>query len=319
MIGRYEIEIYNARVHYFLTVKRNITILQGYSATGKTELIRMISDYEANGGSSGITVKCDVPCTVLTSIDWEIRLCNIKKHIVFIDETAGFYKSKQFAECVKGSDNYFVIITREDLPQLPYSVEEIYGLKTVSDTAKYKEFKKVYNEMYKLYNLSPLMKVNSDVVITEDSNSGYECFGLIYSDKCISANGKSGIYDLIHSNKEKSQLIIVDGAAFGSEISKIYRYLKANNKIQCVIYAPESFEFIVLEAGVVDVQEDMLIKTYEYADSREYFSWEDFYTSLLIELTKDTPFRYDKSRLGEAYKSLNVLNRIIDVLPEYIR
>lgn len=39
MVGKYDIEVYNKRVHYFLTVKRNITILQGNTATGKTELI----------------------------------------------------------------------------------------------------------------------------------------------------------------------------------------------------------------------------------------------------------------------------------------
>ena len=55
MTGKYDIEIYNKRVHYHLTVKRNITVIQGDSATGKTELLRMISDYENNGISSGIT------------------------------------------------------------------------------------------------------------------------------------------------------------------------------------------------------------------------------------------------------------------------
>ena len=43
MTGKYDIEIYNKRVHYHLTVKRNITVIQGDSATGKTELLRMIS------------------------------------------------------------------------------------------------------------------------------------------------------------------------------------------------------------------------------------------------------------------------------------
>ena len=37
MTGKYDIEIYNKRVHYHLTVKRNITVIQGDSATGKTE------------------------------------------------------------------------------------------------------------------------------------------------------------------------------------------------------------------------------------------------------------------------------------------
>ncbi|SFC65478.1 hypothetical protein SAMN02910398_02793 [Butyrivibrio sp. YAB3001] len=39
MVGKYDIEVYNNKAHYFLTVKRNITILQGDSASGKTELI----------------------------------------------------------------------------------------------------------------------------------------------------------------------------------------------------------------------------------------------------------------------------------------
>lgn len=42
MVGKYEIEVYNNKVHYFLTIKRNITILQGNSATEKTELIRLV-------------------------------------------------------------------------------------------------------------------------------------------------------------------------------------------------------------------------------------------------------------------------------------
>ena len=55
MTGKYDIEVYNKRVHYHLTIKRNITVIRGDSATGKTELLRMISDYENNGISSGIT------------------------------------------------------------------------------------------------------------------------------------------------------------------------------------------------------------------------------------------------------------------------
>ena len=141
MVGKYEIEIYNKRVHYFLTVKRNITILQGHSATGKTELIRLVSEYEQNGASSGITVTCEVACTVLTSVDWELRLGSLEKYIVFIDETASFLKTQRFAELVRGSDNYFVIVTRDDLAQLPYSVEEIYGLRNVSESTKYKSLK----------------------------------------------------------------------------------------------------------------------------------------------------------------------------------
>ncbi|MBR6897300.1 MAG: hypothetical protein IKN24_03935 [Lachnospiraceae bacterium] len=150
MIGKYDIELYNNRVHYFLTVKRNITILQGNSATGKTELIRLIQQYENLGDSSGITLICNAQCRVLMGADWELRLASMHDNIIFIDETAAFLRSKNFAEMVRGLDNYFVIVTRDSLSELPYSVEEIYGLRNVSDSQKYKTYKRVYNEMYKL-------------------------------------------------------------------------------------------------------------------------------------------------------------------------
>ena len=167
MVGKYEIEVYNNKVHYFLTIKRNITILQGDSATGKTELIRLIQEHETNGTSSGITLICDVKCTVLTAVDWELRLSSMNSQIVFIDETAGFLRSQRFAELVKGSDNYFVIVSRDALSQLPYSVDEIYGLRNVSDTQKYKTYKRIYNEMYKLYHLDPQGTKDPEVIITE--------------------------------------------------------------------------------------------------------------------------------------------------------
>lgn len=85
MVGKYDLEVYNHRVHYFLTIQRNITVLQGNSATGKTELIRLINDYNLNGRSSGITVKCKAKCTVLNTVDWEIRLSAMSGTIVFID------------------------------------------------------------------------------------------------------------------------------------------------------------------------------------------------------------------------------------------
>ena len=83
MNGKYDIEIYNNRVHYFLTVKQKITLLRGDSATGKTELLRLIWDQEENGRSSGITIKCDRECTVLTNVDWERRIQSLINHIIF--------------------------------------------------------------------------------------------------------------------------------------------------------------------------------------------------------------------------------------------
>ena len=128
MKGQHHIKISNQKVQFSFAVQRNITIIRGDSATGKTTLVGMLSDYETLGKQSGVTVKCDKPCRVLTSNDWEIRLENIKDSIVFIDEGNKFIKSEDFARAVQNSNNYYVLITRENLPNLPYSIEEIYEI-----------------------------------------------------------------------------------------------------------------------------------------------------------------------------------------------
>lgn len=62
MTGRYRIIVQNRRLHYALEIKRNITIIQGDSATGKTTLIDMLRQYMNLQESSGIHVDCAKPC-----------------------------------------------------------------------------------------------------------------------------------------------------------------------------------------------------------------------------------------------------------------
>ena len=62
MKGSHRVIIQNNRLHYEFDIKRNITIIQGDSATGKTTLINMLRQAENLGKSSGIDVICDVPC-----------------------------------------------------------------------------------------------------------------------------------------------------------------------------------------------------------------------------------------------------------------
>ena len=46
--------------------------------------------------------------------------------------------------------------------------------------------------------------------------------------------------------------------------------------MNCTLYAPESFEYLILSAGIVDVPKGILQETYLYADSKAYMSWEEF-------------------------------------------
>ena len=46
MKGKYKVVVKNNRLHYEFEIKRNITIIRGDSATGKTTLINMLRQAE---------------------------------------------------------------------------------------------------------------------------------------------------------------------------------------------------------------------------------------------------------------------------------
>ena len=57
MKGKYHIIVQNNRIKFEFDIKRNITIIRGDSATGKTTLMNLIETYERLGEESGISVK----------------------------------------------------------------------------------------------------------------------------------------------------------------------------------------------------------------------------------------------------------------------
>lgn len=131
MKGNIKVVVSTKKLRYELNLRRNITIIQGDSATGKTTLIQIINDYLSGRTGPGTDVICKKKCAVLSG-DLEsvlIRLERLSDTIVFADEQEHFLYSKRFAAAVLKSDCYFVFITRDDLHTLPYSVNEIYCLK----------------------------------------------------------------------------------------------------------------------------------------------------------------------------------------------
>lgn len=168
MKGKYEIKISNNKVGYTLLIERNVTILTGESGIGKSSLVRLIQNYEEYGKKSGVTVKCKKPCRTITSNqDWEDRINKIHNSIIFIDEGKEFLRSQEFAKAIDGSDNYYVLITREGLSQIPYSVDAILSLKETVHRNK-----RVYSKSYPCYAYLQDFKArisDIDLVITEDT------------------------------------------------------------------------------------------------------------------------------------------------------
>ena len=253
MRGKIKIQIKNRHITFNFTLERNVTILTGDSGTGKTKLINMVRNYSELDEQSGVILKCSKPCLVLSNANWETILENTHESIVFVEESTPFLSSYEFAKAIQGSDNYYVLVTREPLAH--------------------------------------------DIVIVEDSRSGLQFFKKATEDhdlECISSNGKSGIVKLLEQHKGKRILVIADAAALGSEIKELM-YLKSvsNNKI------------------------DLLADPAEHIDCEEYFSWERFFTALLVAETNgraNLEYHENKSHIPSGYLSEQNIYSILNAM-----
>lgn len=151
MKGKYTIKLQSNNVDYEITVERNITVIRGDSGTGKTTFVKKLESYVTNkiaGIKSDIKLECKVDVDVITvrsRVDWEEFIRSHDNSILIFDEDfTKVMMSHTFAEYVLAGNNYFVLITREPLSHLPYSVNEIYKFES-------QKINKVYNRAVPVY------------------------------------------------------------------------------------------------------------------------------------------------------------------------
>lgn len=147
MRGEFKVKVRNSRNNYTFSLRRNITVLKGESGRGKTTLFDMIHEHNRFGKESGISISCDRELIAVMGDTWENEIVGNPGKIIVIDEDSHFIRSKDFARVVRGSDNYYLLITRNYLAELPISVDEIYELKG----AKNKKFSRVYSDADRYY------------------------------------------------------------------------------------------------------------------------------------------------------------------------
>ena len=321
MKGKHRVIIEAERLKYEFEIKRNVTVIQGDSATGKTTLVDLIQTYGRYGQESGIMMTSDVPCVAFTGDAslWKTVLDAYKDSIIFFDEDYSFIFTKDFAEAIRDSSNYYVIITRQPLNYIPYSINEIYGIRT---SGKYHFPEKVYHEFYPLFSEQVMNSSEKVVLLIEDKKSGYQFYHNLNGNvECISSEGNAGIAMQLESiSKNKPVMVIADGAAFGAYIAKVMAVAKSKSNVG--MYFPESFEWVILQSGVIEIKnlDDILLHPEEYIDSGVYFSWERYFTDLLEASTKDDRIRkYDKSKLNDFYLEGKNRVAILNVLPKELR
>ncbi len=314
MIGIQHVKVSNRDASFKFDLYRNITIVRGKSGTGKTTLYDMIADYTRLKDSSGVNISCTKDCVALVDLDWKNQLSGISDSIVFIDEGAEYIKTPGFAHAAKNSDNYYVIFSRESLHDLPYSVDEIYEIKTSGKFHKFeKMFKAEKNHIYARNNTRG--KFQFDIFLTEDSKSGYQFYKNFFASTnivCESSGSNSEIFKWLRDHKDKRIFVVADGAAFGSEIDRVLK-LQSSTGENIKICLPESFEWLILKSGLIKAPDiiSVLQTPSEHIESKDYFSWEMFFEDYLVSHTVNTHFQYTKKAINPIYLKENNSKKII--------
>ena len=305
MKGSYEISVSRRRgTSYKFTVRRNITIIKGNSGTGKTTLFEMVADHMRLGSQSGVNVACDRPCMALTDVNWRGQLDGFRDSVVFVDEGFKDILSHDFADAIKGSSNYFVLITRMDLPSLPYSVNEIYEIKT---SGKFHSLAPLYplGKGYRIKGDAKLPEAGFELLLTEDSKAGLEFYESRFANTgvtCKSAGSNAGVLSWLDAHANRPVFVVADGAAFGAFIDRVLKLQKLRPE-DIALCLPESFEWLLLKSGILksSVVDKILEDPASHIESADYMSWEQFFTAVLRQETAGSEHPYKKEELAAFY------------------
>lgn len=136
---------------------------------------------------------------------------------------------------------------------------------------------------------------------------------------CVSASGKSNIPAKILALKDRHPLVFADGAAFGPEMERVDRLREQG--FHLLLFLPESFEWLILKSALINEGEvsRILEQPEDFIESREYFSWERFFTDLLRRKTNRTYLHYDKAEINPAYLQDSVSSPIVAEFPEKVK
>lgn len=280
MVAKHAILVQSGRgIQYKFNIRRKYTIIRGNSATGKTTLVHLIEDATIRKTAD---ISCDVPCVVLPAVNWNLNMNTFTESIIFIDEDhPALADSRQLAASMAASDNCFVIISRDKMPWLPYSYQEIYQIKS---SGKFHTLERLYEDM-------DYFQENTRYV-TEDTAAGLEYFQHWYGNQVVTSHGNSNL----SKYAQKDTTLIGDGSAIGP-------YMYDLMLGDAALYLPESFEWLLLHSPIFAKSKEVqtLLHNPEDYITTHYQSWEEFFSEYLIRITSGKAYQYSKKKINPCY------------------
>lgn len=291
-------------LEYDIKIERRVTVVKGASSTGKSTFVRKLEEVLSSKHKTGISFINETSLDVVVfrpSTDWHEMLLNNNNMLVVVDDDVDYIYTEKFQKLFVSSHNYILIFSRSAMFRaLPYSIMSVYEMRTHNRVTK----------LYRLYEKS--VTEHTGVMITEDSNSGYQMMSEIFED-VLSANGNSNVTKIVTEVVKTHPFIIVlvDGAAFGGFIEELMTVQMLHFGI--TILAPESFEYVLLNTSLFKEHiYDMISNASYYCKDITY---ESYFTRLLINLCKYTyGVNYTKSQLPKLFKNKKYYKEVVDLI-----
>ena len=308
-----------------LVLRRNVTILRGDSGTFKTGLFEIVNGV-ANE-VAGYTCEASVPgCSFHAPTLYSFDLNKIKKNpdsIVVIDEATVKKLNNKFAEAIKTSSAYWIIISRADalMSDIPCSVKEVYELKIIDN-------KIVQLPFYHIPDSNVILPKGAssfyaEGFITEDSGSGHKFFSKVFPNAkvAVGAGSNTKVANKLRKNGATGDniLVTVDGANYGTCMYGLLTALVSNrvDSSKVAIYFMESFEWFVLHSLVFKDDEQLqsiLSNPHDYVDSLKHLTHERFYTSLFESKCKELDFKYEKKEVPDCIYDKDNMDHLLSLI-----
>ena len=230
---------------------------------------------------------------------------------------------------MNNSNHYFIIISRLNFSRIPHSAGSIYTLTNHKNTLT----------LQKLYPEKEIIKNNKTFtsIYIEDKGSGFQFFSSILNETCCEPiGGKDKISNFIKNldiEYHEYPLIIFDYCGAGNCIQSILQEAKTKS---VSLYAPESFEYLLLESNLFPEINDEIIDF--LSDLNEHYnilsdkqSLETFITALLKDIVSkeykifkpkhENRVRiksYSKDELDPYFLSEGIIKKILKTIPSEI-
>ena len=123
-------EVKNKRISFMITIKRSVTIIRGFSSTGKSTFINML-EAALDENVTGTSIQTNYDPKKIEVIRNERQLHYIinsgeRDKILVADENLNLSKYEFFIEFLKTSGSYLIYITRKNrIGSLQFTADDI--------------------------------------------------------------------------------------------------------------------------------------------------------------------------------------------------